>query len=273
VSVIAYSNRGLGGQIVEDLGRRIVQGELPPGSTIDVDQLESQHAVSRTVVREAVKVLIAKGLLDARPKRGTFVRSRTQWNLLDADVMSWRDDGQEPDPQLLSDLAEVRGAVEPQAARLAAERRTPTTWSRWRRRSRTCATARTTSRATWPPTCASTGPCWRRATTSCSVRLEVVLEPALRARDRLAFAHRHGSGFLEAHTAVFDAVRQRIPTRPRPPCGACSPRRRRTRAPASTAGTAIGRLRPLTDPCGSSVVMIVLDDQDPSGPPRRASVE
>jgi DNA-binding FadR family transcriptional regulator len=98
VSVIAYSNRGLGGQIVEDLGRRIVQGELPPGSTIDVDQLESQHAVSRTVVREAVKVLIAKGLLDARPKRGTFVRSATQWNLLDGDVMSWRDDGRSPTP-------------------------------------------------------------------------------------------------------------------------------------------------------------------------------
>jgi DNA-binding FadR family transcriptional regulator len=211
VSVIAYSNRGLGGQIVEDLGRRIVQGELPPGSTIDVDQLESQHAVSRTVVREAVKVLIAKGLLDARPKRGTFVRSRTQWNLLDGDVMSWRDDGQEPDPQLLSDLAEVRGAVEPQAARLAAERRNADDLLEME-----VALQQMRDSTDHLESHLASDLRFHRAVLAAShnellVRLEVVLEPALRARDRLAFAHRHGSDFLEAHTRVFDAVRQADP--------------------------------------------------------------
>jgi DNA-binding FadR family transcriptional regulator len=211
MAVTAYSNRGLGGQIVEDLGRRIVQGELPPGSTIDVDHLESQHEVSRTVVREAVKVLIAKGLLDARPKRGTFVRSRTQWNLLDADVMSWRDDGQEPDPQLLSDLAEVRGAVEPQAARLAAERRNADDLVEME-----AALQDMRDSADHLENHLASDLRFHRAVLAAShnellVRLEVVLEPALRARDRLAFAHRHGSGFLEAHTEVLTAVRSADP--------------------------------------------------------------
>jgi DNA-binding FadR family transcriptional regulator len=211
VAVIAYSNRGLGGQIVEDLGRRIVQGELPPGSTIDVDQLESQHAVSRTVVREAVKVLSAKGLLDARPKRGTFVRSRTQWNLLDGDVMSWRDDGAEPDPQLLSDLAEVRGAVEPQAARLAAERRDDADLVEM-----SAAMQQMRDSTDHLESHLASDLRFHRAVLAAShnellVRLEVVLEPALRARDRLAFEHRHGSGFIEAHTRVLDAVRDADP--------------------------------------------------------------
>src|SRR5262249_36527084 len=90
---------------------------------VDVDELERRHGVSRTVVREAIRVLATKGLVDARPKRGTFVLDREQWNMLDPEVISWRYSGR-PDAQFLQGLDEVRRIVEPAGARLAAIRRT-----------------------------------------------------------------------------------------------------------------------------------------------------
>src|SRR6185436_17972491 len=79
--------------------------------------------VSLTALREALKVLTAKGLVDARQKRGTFVRPRADWQLLDAEVIRWQF-AERADPKLLDELHEVRGIVEPAAARLAAERAT-----------------------------------------------------------------------------------------------------------------------------------------------------
>ncbi len=119
---VAYSRRGLHGDVVDTLGRRIVQGELAPGEVIDVDALEKQFDVSRTVLREVIRVLGAKGLVDARPKHGTFVRERRHWRLLDPDVLGWQS-LTAVDVRLLMDLEEVRRIVEPQAARLAAARR------------------------------------------------------------------------------------------------------------------------------------------------------
>ncbi len=121
--MILFSRRGLQGQLVDTLGRRILSGELPEGSVLEVDQYEVDFSVSRTVVREALKVLTAKGLLDARPRTGTFVLPRTSWNLLDADVMTWRaENGVSVD--LLQQLDELRRIIEPAAARLAARNRT-----------------------------------------------------------------------------------------------------------------------------------------------------
>ena len=77
--------------------------------------------VSRTVVREAIKVLTAKGLVDSRPKRGTVVRPCRAWNLLDADVLKWQSEA-DPDGQLLLHLTELRQAVEPAAAAMTAVR-------------------------------------------------------------------------------------------------------------------------------------------------------
>ncbi|MGI8416387.1 MAG: FadR/GntR family transcriptional regulator, partial [Nakamurella sp.] len=85
------SKRHLSSLVMDDLGLKIVSGAWSPGYIIDVDALESELGVSRTVVREAIKVLTSKGLIAARPKFGTYVRDRLEWNLLDADVMSWRD--------------------------------------------------------------------------------------------------------------------------------------------------------------------------------------
>lgn len=116
-----YSRRGLHGRLVHDIGIRIVRGQLAPGDVIDTAATELEHGVSRTVVREAVKVLAAKGLVDALPKRGTVVRAPTSWNLLDPDVLAWQF-AETPDARTLRALHEVRLIFEPAGARLAAER-------------------------------------------------------------------------------------------------------------------------------------------------------
>ena len=118
-----YSQRGLHGHVVNDIGLRIVSGQLAGASIIDPADLSSRYDVSRTVVREALKVLSGKGLVDARPKRGTFVRERQDWNLLDPDVLRWQF-AIEDNPDILEKLHEVRVMVEPAAAALAALRRT-----------------------------------------------------------------------------------------------------------------------------------------------------
>ena len=117
-----YHGRGLHGSLVEHLGQRIVSGEPVPGEALPQEpRLASEYDVSRTVVREALRVLAAKGLVDARPMRGTRVRPRADWRLLDPDLLRWSmdADGREA---LLEHLLEIRLLVEPAAARLAAER-------------------------------------------------------------------------------------------------------------------------------------------------------
>ena len=100
------------------------------GATLPIEsQLGEELDVSRTVVREAVKVLAAKGLVATRPRTGTQVRSRADWDLLDDDVLRWTMDSG-PDLAFFEDLFEVRRIIEPQAAALAAERRTETEASR-----------------------------------------------------------------------------------------------------------------------------------------------
>jgi DNA-binding FadR family transcriptional regulator len=89
----------------------------------DETALSEQYGVSRTVVREAIKVLASKGLVETRPKVGTQVRPRRYWNLLDSDVLAWRYEVG-PDEGFLEDLNEVREIIEPAGAALAAERAT-----------------------------------------------------------------------------------------------------------------------------------------------------
>src|SRR6266545_2268237 len=81
-----YVARGVHGQTVEVLAQRILNGQLAEGATLDIAALQSEFDVSLTVLREALRVLAAKGMVDARPKRGTFVRPRAHWSLLDGDV-------------------------------------------------------------------------------------------------------------------------------------------------------------------------------------------
>ena len=114
--------QNLCGQVVYDLGRQIVRGDVQPGEALPQEAaLCQQLGVSRTVVREAVKVLSAKGLVDSRPKRGTVVRSRKVWNFLDPEILLWRTES-DTDGQCLMHLTELRQAVEPAAAGMAATR-------------------------------------------------------------------------------------------------------------------------------------------------------
>jgi GntR family transcriptional regulator, galactonate operon transcriptional repressor len=116
-----YPRRGLHGAVVHEIGVRIVDGELKPGDTLPDNGLLDDAAVSRTVVREAIKVLAAKGLVESRPKVGTRVRQRRDWNLLDPDVLAWQIEAG-PDARFLEQALELRRMIEPAAARLAAAR-------------------------------------------------------------------------------------------------------------------------------------------------------
>jgi len=121
-----YPRRGLHGAIVHDIGLRIIRGDLRPGDALPTEEeLGAEQGVSRTVLREAVKVLAAKRLVESRPKTGTRVLPRREWNLIDPDVMAWRLEA-EPDEQFFADVIELRRIVEPEAAALAATRATET---------------------------------------------------------------------------------------------------------------------------------------------------
>lgn len=117
-----FSCRSLHGQVAHKIGLRIVSGELAPGSVMQTEEAASAELkVSRTAYREAMKVLSAKGLVESRPRAGTRVRSRDQWNMLDPDLLSWSFTTG-PNPEFARSLFEIRQMVEPAAAALAAER-------------------------------------------------------------------------------------------------------------------------------------------------------
>ena len=112
------------GTIARQLGIAIMSGQYAPGEILEGEVLASEQlAVSRTAYREALRILAAKGLLDARPKVGTRINPRSQWNYLDTDVLEWIFES-EPEPALLNALFELRDLMEPAAAALAAARRT-----------------------------------------------------------------------------------------------------------------------------------------------------
>lgn len=118
-----YPRRGVHGETVHIIGRRIVTGKLQPGDLLPEAELIAELDVSRTVLREATKVLAAKGLVESRPRIGTKVRPRNQWSLMDPDVLAWQSENG-MDEVFLRNLAEVRYVIEPAATRLAAERAT-----------------------------------------------------------------------------------------------------------------------------------------------------
>jgi DNA-binding FadR family transcriptional regulator len=116
----AHSNHA---EVARSTGIDIIAGRYPEGARLPGDaELIAMFGVSRPVLRESVKTLVAKGLLSTKARVGTLVRERGAWNMFDADVLAWHLDAG-IDKRFLSDLAEIRLAVEPRAAALAAERR------------------------------------------------------------------------------------------------------------------------------------------------------
>lgn len=200
------TRRGLHGQVVEQLGLMIISGQQPSGATLDPEVISEELSVSRTVVREAFKVLAAKGLVDARPKVGTYILPRREWNLLDADIMTWRQETGS-DRKLLLDLQEVRQMFEPAGARLAAERGTEEHFEAIAK-----AMERLRASVDGPVEEGATADFeFHRAVLEASgnelvTRFEVMLEPVYRARNLLSLSHLHTDDFIELHQAVVDRI-------------------------------------------------------------------
>jgi DNA-binding FadR family transcriptional regulator len=117
--------RTLHAQVARAIGLQILEGKLAPGLVLpNESDFGMQLGVSRTALREAVKVLAAKGLVEVRRKTGTRVRPRNEWNALDPDVLQWLFSGT-GFALAVPDLLELRLIIEPAAAKLAAERATP----------------------------------------------------------------------------------------------------------------------------------------------------
>lgn len=109
-------------RVLATLGRRILSSYYPPGATLPTEaQLCQEFGVSRTAMREAIKMLAAKGLVVSRQRAGTRIQDASSWNRLDSDVLEWMG-AADPDPEFVRGLIEARQAIEPAAARLAAMR-------------------------------------------------------------------------------------------------------------------------------------------------------
>lgn len=111
--------------VARKLGTAILAGDFKPG---DGFEGEIEHAVSlgvsRTAYREALRILIAKGLVETRPRSGAHITPRSRWSLLDPVILEWAF-SREPDAKFVKGLFELRSVIEPAAAALAARRRTP----------------------------------------------------------------------------------------------------------------------------------------------------
>lgn len=110
-------------QVLRKLGSDICSGKVRPGELLPPEQdLCERFGFSRIVIREAIKSLAAKGLLQVRRRIGTLVLEQTRWNLFDPDIIVWRGESAAFDPTMSRDLMEMRRIIEPAAVRLAALR-------------------------------------------------------------------------------------------------------------------------------------------------------
>ncbi|KAA1184595.1 FadR family transcriptional regulator [Rhizobium tropici] len=115
--------RGVFGYFVHELGRRIVGGNYPVGATLPNEpDLVEQFGISRTVIREAMKCLAGKGLVEIKTRVGTRVKERSNWHHLDTDVMVWYYETG-PSVEIMRSIKDLRLALEPEATARAALRR------------------------------------------------------------------------------------------------------------------------------------------------------
>ncbi len=117
-----HSGRNLTQQLVHTLGIAIVQGKYgtEQGLPSEADLCE-EYDISRSATREAIKMLTAKGLVSSRPRQGISIQPKNNWNMFDSDVLSWILRGM-PTLKMLKEFLQLRIAVEPEAAALAAEK-------------------------------------------------------------------------------------------------------------------------------------------------------
>ncbi|KQQ55224.1 MULTISPECIES: FadR/GntR family transcriptional regulator [Rhizobium/Agrobacterium group] len=119
-TITGRKRRSSHAHVVAELGSAIVSGRIPEGSLLPNDaELSLRFGVSRTVLRETMKTLAAKRLVEAKAKVGTRVLEKSSWNFFDPDVLGWRCDAG-LDPEFITHLADIRLALEPAAAAAAA---------------------------------------------------------------------------------------------------------------------------------------------------------
>ncbi|MFG2012032.1 FadR/GntR family transcriptional regulator [Micromonospora sp. NPDC048868] len=118
---LAPVEAGLHARVLDRLGTAICDGELTPGSVLNIDDLVDRYAVSRSVVREVLRVLASIGFIETRRRVGVMIRPSEHWNVFDPQVIRWRLASAGRIVQLRS-ITELRTAVEPHAAWLAASR-------------------------------------------------------------------------------------------------------------------------------------------------------
>ena len=117
------SNRRQMRSVVDELGAAIARGDYRPGDTLPIEQELAQRLdVGRNALREAIKWLSGKGLINSSPRSGTRIRPREEWNMLDPDILRWHASPDAASEPFLVQLIELRLLIEPRSAALAAER-------------------------------------------------------------------------------------------------------------------------------------------------------
>ena len=197
--------RGLHGQTVEALASRILSDEWGEGAVLDLPALREEFDISLTALREALKVLAAKGMIDARQKRGTFVQPRDRWNMLDADVMRWQTTAAD-DPGLLEELTEVREVVEPAAARIAAGRASEEDIEALREALADMAAAVGDPEASVQADLAFHRRLMAATHNNFLVRMERIIAIGLAERDKLVHGAPTAEDPVPSHREVFDAI-------------------------------------------------------------------
>jgi len=199
------------GETVETIGSRIVNGYYEPGSQLPPQRLEEELGISGTVLREAMRVLAAKGLVDSRQKLGTVVMPRSAWRLLDADLLRWQEANE--DTSFLDDLAEMRFIVEPAVARLAALRRTDQDLEQLREALQAMVDAGTDGTGVIDADLAFHRALLNAAHNELLTRMEFILESGLRARDTLVHNRSDWPDSVPVHEAILAAVQAGDSTR------------------------------------------------------------
>jgi DNA-binding FadR family transcriptional regulator len=199
-------HRDLHGRVAHELGSAILRGDFPPQTPLprEADLME-RFGVSRTVLREALRTLTSKGLVESRPKVGTRVRTRDAWNLLDADVLEWYS-RVAPPMQFALKLQEMREMIEPFAASLAADNHDPATRERLTKAHDAMVAAQNVDewvRADLAFHVCVLAACSNELLIPLGTLIERTLEGQLRLNAKRADVF---NASLSEHTAVFDAI-------------------------------------------------------------------
>jgi len=203
-------------QVIDSLGLRILRNELEEGSITTAASLQEEYGVSRTVVREACQVLQSKGMMQARTKTGTIILPRSEWNLLDPEMIGWYHEIG-AGPKFVREMEEVRANYEPWAARIAAERRTGVELKDIRDAYEGMIAA-VKAGGVLSPDLIKADLEFHQATLRAThngilIRLGLLVRPVLQIRDEMAMRHDPDTDFLDQHLAVLDAIEKQQPDR------------------------------------------------------------